>query len=141
MPWTVVAFLVATSLYAGFQWTVRIVVYPQFSGVGAAEFARYERAHQQRVTLAVGPLFACLVLTTGALVVRHPSNAPAWTSVSAVALLSVILSVTALLAVPLHRTLAVGFDESSHRRLLAVDSIRLAAALLDVALAGYLATL
>lgn len=135
MTWTASAFVVATALYAGFQWTIRMVVYPQFSGVGSADFVAYERAHQRRVSVTVGPLFAALVVATGALIAWPPAGVPWWSLAVAVVLLMVILGMTALLAVPLHRRLGAGFEAASHRRLLAVDSVRLAAALADVALA------
>lgn len=139
MTWTASAFLVATSVYCGFQWTIRLLVYPQFSGVGSADFVAYEQTHQRRVSLAVGPLFAALVLATGAIVVQPPGEAGVWPRLAAVALLLGILGTTALLAVPLHRALGAGFDATTHRRLMAVDSLRLGAAILDVLLAVYLA--
>lgn len=135
MSVTAVALVVATSLYCGFQWTVRLVVYPQFAGVGRTEFAAYELAHQRRIAVAVGPLFAALVIATGA-VVLDPPGGVAWELVAAsVVLVGVVLGVTGLLAVPLHRALSAGFDADVHRRLLAVDSIRLLAASLDTVVA------
>ncbi len=134
------AFLVATALYAGFQWTIRMVVYPQFGDVAAADFVAYERRHQQRVTWAVGPLFLALGLTTLGLLVLRPTWAPGWAVVAAVALCAVILGSTALLAVPQHTRLSAGFDDLAYRRLLRVDTVRVLAAVADTALAAYLAT-
>ena len=64
MHWVVVLHLAAVSAYAGFQWTVRVVVYPQFAGVPAPSFAAYEAAHQRRLSLVVGPLFGAVAVTT-----------------------------------------------------------------------------
>ena len=131
--------LVSTSLYTGFQATVRLVVYPQFRGVGSADFVAYETSHQQRISSLVGPLFAALIVGTAAVWLRGPEGAPIWAAPAATCLLVVILGVTGLLAVPLHRRLGAGFDEATYRRLLLVDSIRLAAAVLDTAVAVVLA--
>jgi hypothetical protein len=135
MSVTALALLVSAAVYTGFQWTIRIVVYPQFANVGPAEFVGYELAHQRRVTWAVGPLFAALVVSTGAVVVRPPASASVWTIAAAVVLLVVILGVTGLLAVPLHRRLSAQFDVGTHRRLLMADSVRVVAAAADTVVA------
>lgn len=135
MSITALALLVAAALYTGFQWTIRIVVYPQFAGVGRADFVAYESGHQRRVSFAVGPLFVALVAATGAAVIDPPAGAPGWALAAAVLLATVILAVTALLAVPLHRGLSAGFDPTTHARLLVVDTVRLVAAVLDTAVA------
>ncbi len=135
----ILAHLVLTSAYAGFQGTVRAVVYPQFAAVPAEAFPAYERSHQRRVSVVVGPLFGALVLTTGALLLRRPAGAP-WPEVgAAAALLVVILGLTAFAAVPLHRRLSAGWDAAAFHRLLGVDLVRLLAALVNVAVAVVLA--
>src|SRR4051812_4452962 len=128
MSLTALALLIATAGYLGFQWTIRVLVYPQFALVGAAEFAAYERSHQRLVSRAVGPLFAGLVVASAAVAARPPADAARGLVLSAGGLTALILAVTALFAVPLHRTLSAGFDRGAHRRLLAVDTVRLAAA-------------
>lgn len=134
-----VAHLVAVSLYAGFQWTVRIVVYPQFAGVGAEEFAAYERAHQRRISYLVGPLFAALVATSALLLVMRPAEFAQGWAVASVALVVAVLLVTGLLAVPLHRTLDRGWDSDAHRSLLRVDALRVAVATANVVLVSVVA--
>ena len=129
---TVAALLVAsTGLYAGFQWTIRVVVYPQFATVSADTFVRYEREHQRRVTIAVGPLFAFFGLSAVAAVVREPG--PASFVVAGCYLL--ILAATGFGAVSQHRRLTAGFDAAAHRRLLLVDSGRLVLAVSALAVA------
>lgn len=134
------AFLLASALYTGFQWTIRVLVYPQFDAVPAADFPPYEQRHQQRVSVAVGPLFLALGLTTLALLIRRPAYAPVWAVAAAVALCGVVLGATALFAVPQHSRLGAEFDARAYRRLLLVDTVRLVAAVLDTALAAYLVT-
>lgn len=136
MTWNAAALLAAASLYAGFQWTVRVVVYPQFAVVPHAAFAGYEQRHRRLITWAVGPLFVLDGAgTVAAFLVR-----PCWSAVVAGACLVVILGVTALIAVPQHRRLSGGFDQDAYRRLLAADTVRALAAGLAVAAAvGYAA--
>ena len=128
---TAALLLVATSLYAGFQWTIRVVVYPQFAAVPAPAFERFEARHQRLVTLAVGPLF----IADGAVTIAAFVAGPRLPAAVAAACLLVILALTAFAAVPQHRRLSDGFDRTAHRRLLAVDSIRLGLAAISVAAA------
>lgn len=135
MSLTAVAFLVASSLYAGFQWTIRVVVYPQFARVGAVDFPDYERAHQRLVSVAVGPLFAALVASAVAVTLHPPAASSRLLPGVGLASVASILGLTALAAVPLHGRLEHGFDPSLHRRLLGVDALRLVAALAATATA------
>jgi hypothetical protein len=130
-----VALLATTSLYAGFQWTIRVVVYPQFATVPAAAFAAFEARHQQLVTVAVGPLF---VADGGASIAAFVVG-PRGPAALAAACLLIVLALTALAAVPLHRQLSDGFDAAAHRRLLIVDSGRLVAAVIAVGAAVWFA--
>ncbi len=116
--------LALTAAYAGFQWTVRGVVYPQFAQVPAAAFPAYERRHQQRISRVVGPLFAGQLLTTAVLLATRPS-APV---LAGAACLAAVLLLTALGAVPQHRRLSAGWDDAAFRRLLRVDTLRAGAA-------------
>jgi len=126
-----VLYLLVTSLYAGFQWTV----YRQFPEVSADAFPRYEGRHQRRITYLVGPLFGALVLSTGWLGLDRPPTVPGWVPALAAALLAVVLGATAFLAVPQHRRLGVAWDPLTYRALLRADLIRVVAATASVALA------
>jgi hypothetical protein len=132
-----VVHLALTAAYAGFQWTVRFLVYPQFALVPAAAFAAYERSHQRLVTRVVGPLFAGQGVTTLLLLAVRPAGVPLVPVLAGAACLAVVLGVTALLAVPLHRRLDVGWDAAAHRRLLRVDGLRVAAATAGTAAAAW----
>ena len=120
--------LALTAAYAGFQWTVRALVYPQFALVPPAVFPAYERRHQQRVTRVVGPLFAGQGVTTLWLLADRPGGTPVPPVLVGAACLAVVLGATALGAVPLHRRLGAAWDEAAYRRLLRVDSVRAVAA-------------
>ena len=123
-----VVHLALTAAYAGFQGTVRFLVYPQFVRVPADAFAAYERSHQRLVTRVVGPLFAGQGATTLLLLVVRPGEVPLLPVLAGAGCLAVVLGVTAFGAVPLHRRLDVGWDPDAHRRLLRVDGLRVAAA-------------
>ena len=132
-----VAHLVAVSLYAGFQWTVHLVVYPQLAGVPAPAFVEYERSHQRRVTYVVGPLFAALTLTTTLLCVQRPTGVPLWGALASAALVMTIFGATGWLAVPLHRRLENGWDAAAHAGLARVDSVRVLASTANVLLVAF----
>ncbi|PWW23784.1 hypothetical protein JD79_02960 [Geodermatophilus normandii] len=133
-----VVHLVLTAAYAGFQWTVRAVVYPQFALVPAAAFPAYERAHQRRIPPVVGPLFAGQGITTLWLLAARPEGVPLLPVFAGGVCLAVVLGVTGLLAVPLHRRLGEGFDARVLARLLRVDTVRALAASAGTVVAAWL---
>lgn len=125
--------LAATTAYAGFQWTIRVVAYPQLAEVPGPGFGPYLAAYQRRVTYLVGPLFAALVVT--AALVGLDGDVAAWGRVGTVLLLAVVLGATAFAAVPQHGRLGRGWDAGAHRALLRADTVRVVAATLDVVVA------
>lgn len=135
MPPALVAYLTSAAAYAGFQWTVQLVVYRQFPAVPRAAFAEYERRHQQRITVVVGPLFAALLISVGWLIVDRPPQVGWWTILVAAGLLGVILGATAFGAVAMHRRLSDGWDDGAYRMLLRIDLVRALAATAQCAVA------
>lgn len=122
------AFLVATALYAGFQWCVRSVVYPQFDAVPPGAFAAYEAAHQRRITPLVGTLFVGLAGAGGWLLMGASPDAPGWLVATGLTAVAAVPALTAFGAVPQHRVLSAGWDPAAARRLRRVDSARTAVA-------------
>lgn len=118
----------STAAYAGFQVLVQVVLYRQFPLVPRAAFPAYLRAHQRRIVLVVGPLFAALVGTSAALLLLARA-VPLPARMSACALTAGILALSGFAAVPAHRRLARGFDPATYRRLLLVDAARCVLAL------------
>ena len=129
--------LALTAAYAGFQWTVRGVVYPQFDSVPAGSFRAYERRHQQRISRVVGPLFAGQLVTTVWLLLVRPPGVPLPAVLLGAACLAAVLLLTAAGAVPQHRRLSAGWDDEAFRRLLRVDTARAVAATAGTAAAGW----
>lgn len=135
-----VAHLAAAAAYAGFQWTVRVVVYPQLASAarapgGAGPFPALAASHSRRVSRLVGPLFAALVGSTAWLVAVSAGTADAVPALAAAACTGVVLAATGLGAVPQHRALGRRWDEAAHRRLVRWDDVRVVAATAQLALA------
>lgn len=127
--------LFATAAYAGFQSTVQVLVYRQFPAVPADAFPAYEAEHSRRITPLVGVLFAGCAVSTVLLFVLRPQGVPLAGIVVSAALFAVVLGATALLAVPEHRQLGIGFRPDAFYRLLRADLIRTGAAMGNAALA------
>jgi uncharacterized membrane protein len=127
--------LVLAAAYAGFQWTVRVLVYPQMTMVPPEAFPAFEHRHQRLVTRVVGPLFAGEAVTTLWLLVDRPAGTPLLAVLASAACLAVVLELTALGAVPQHRRLDRGWDRDVHRRLVHVDTLRALTATAGVAAA------
>ena len=124
MPPVLTLYLVSVAAYAGFQWTVHLVVYRQFSAVPAPAFPEYERLHQLRISRVVGPLFAALVAAVSWLLLDLPATTPLWSAALSAGLVALILVVTGFGAVPLHRRLSESWDDKTFRSLLRVDLSR-----------------
>jgi hypothetical protein len=108
----------------GLIWFVQVVHYPLFRAVGAGEFVAYEAAHVRLTTFVVGPLMLLEAATALWLVTSRPAfvtPSQAWIGLG---LLGVIWASTALLSVPRHDALRLGFDASAHAALVATNWIR-----------------
>ena len=106
---------------------VQVVHYPLFQWVGADTYVTYQAKHMARITWIVLPAMSVELMTAAALVAWRPPVLPAWQVWTGLALVGVIWASTALLQVPLHRTLTDGFDATAHRRLVQTNWIRTAA--------------
>ena len=129
------AFLVATSVHAGFLATVTMLVYPALARVRAAHWRQAHDRHRRSIVPMVAVTYVA-VAGTGAWWL-----AVDWSTLAAVAVTLAVLSmaVTAVLAAPLHRRL-VRRDDAVIDRLLRVDRMRtvLAAAAVALAVVGVL---
>ena len=122
-----VANLASTWFLAGLIWTIQLVHYPLFDRVGREGFAAYEGAHARMITPLVGPVMLLEAMTAVLLVVSRPRFVPAWAAWTGLALVGVAWLSTFLLQVPMHGTLARGFDAEAHARLVGTNWIRTAA--------------
>ncbi|MDT0632349.1 hypothetical protein RQM47_11750 [Rubrivirga sp. S365] len=116
--------VLSTLVMVGVIWTVQVVHYPLFAGVGGAGWAAYEAEHQARITRVVGPAMLIELATAVWLVVARPAALPAWAVVAGAALVGVIWASTAFVQVPLHAALGGAFDPAAHARLVATNWVR-----------------
>lgn len=111
----------STLWMVGLIWFVQIVHYPLMSRVGHEQWVEYERAHQQRTTLVVGPPMLIELITAIAVLAMGYTGV-----IGVVGLILVLINwlSTALLQVPCHQQLEKGFDAQVHQRLVRTNWIR-----------------
>ncbi len=123
------AHVLSTLWMTGLVLFVAVVHYPLMSRIGRDAFNDYERRHVSRTGLIVGPLMlieaasAAILLArelTGGTIATHTGA----TAIAGVALLAVCWGVTFLKSVPQHERLSRGFDEPTHRALVAWHWVR-----------------
>lgn len=128
LRWLLGLHAAATLFMVGLIWFVQIVHYPMFEEVarlgGAEAFSKYEARHTALTTLVVGPPMLLELICAGLLVLQRPAGVPGWCVWGGAILLAVIWLSTALLQVPRHGDLALGFDASAHRALVSTNWIR-----------------
>jgi hypothetical protein len=133
----------ATLYMTGLIWFVQIVHYPLMKVVaeatGPEAFAAYEKLHQSRTSLAVGPPMLVEGLTAIALAANPPAEVHPASPVIGAAVLAAIWVSTGAFQMREHARLARGFDAAAHRRLVLGNWFRSVAWTLRGALALYLA--
>jgi hypothetical protein len=126
-PWPLLLQAFATFAMTGLVWFVQVVHYPLFRAVGEPGYAAYQADHVRLTTLVVAPL---MLLEAAAAVWmlydRSAGGSPAAARLGLL-LLAVIWLATALLSVPRHDELRLGFDPSAHAALVATNWVRTAA--------------
>lgn len=109
----VVHFAVTWAL-VGLIWTIQVVHYPLFRGVGREGFIAYHADHMALITWVVGPLMLAEIGTAGLLFYLGERSGLFLLSLGALVL---NWCSTRFLQVPLHRRLTQGYDEPTLRRL------------------------
>lgn len=102
----------------GLIWFVQVVHYPLFFYAANGDFQRFADQHQRRTGWVVGPLMVVEAATASLLLLSPLAGTTAW--IGWLVLVSIWLS-TALVQVPLHRRLSVGFDARTARRLVTTN--------------------
>lgn len=116
--------LIATVFMTGVIWIVQILHYPLFNMVGRENFAAYEAAHTNLITLVVMPAMLVELILTAMIFFAPPASVPSSLNWLNAVLLAVIWLSTAFLQVPQHSILAGGFDEKAYRMLVNSNWIR-----------------
>jgi uncharacterized membrane protein len=116
--------LIATVFMTGVIWIIQILHYPLFNMVGREDFAAYEAAHTNLITVVVMPAMLLELILTAMIFFAPPANIPSSLNWLNAVLLGIIWLSTAFLQVPQHSILAGGFIESAHRMLVNSNWIR-----------------
>jgi hypothetical protein len=112
---------VATLFMCGVIAIVQIVHYPLFNMVGKDQFAAYENAHTNLITLVVGPAMLLEAACVLGLLIERPGNWLAWIGAG---LLVVVWFSTAFLQVPQHGILSSGFNQRAYEILVQSNWLR-----------------
>jgi uncharacterized membrane protein len=116
--------LIATVFMTGVIWIIQILHYPLFNMVGRENFAAYEAAHTNLITLVVMPTMLLELILTAMIFFAPPTSVPSSLNWLNAVLLGVIWFSTAFLQVPQHSILSSGFDEKAYRMLVNSNWIR-----------------
>lgn len=127
MPLTSLLVLLSLTLSAmltGLIWTIQVVHYPGFLGVGADGFLDYQHNHMRTISYVVIPLMLS-ELVVALLLQYYHQGIPAWSVYLTTALTLFIWGITFFTFSPLHGKLAAqGHDTQLIRRLVAINWIR-----------------
>lgn len=118
------AHLAATLVMVGIIWFVQVVHYPLFSRVGKSVFPRYSEDHSRLTTYVVGPPMLLEAATAALLLFFRPIGIPAFLPWTGAILLAVVWLSTALLQVPRHKTLGLGFETNAWSALVLTNWLR-----------------
>jgi hypothetical protein len=121
MPTIFLIHCAATWALVGLIWVVQIVQYPAFRRVGEGEFKAYHAAHMRNISFIVGPLILTEAGTAACLVLWGD---PSPTLLASFVLILVAWASTWFLQIPLHETLARGFDQEAARKLIKTNWCR-----------------
>jgi hypothetical protein len=123
-PVVLIVHAAATWFLVGLIWTIQLVHYALFDGVGENAWGEYHRRHTSSITLIVGPLMLVELLTAIWLVWRVPTGVATWLPWVGLGLIALIWLSTMFVQIPMHNTLAGGHDADLARRLTASNWIR-----------------
>ena len=130
--WATSLHCLTTAMMAGLVLLVHVVHYPLFSYVSPVRFADMHRAHATRITYIVGPLMLAELMSAAVVVYLQFT----WFWCACLALSCLCFLLTGLLAVPLHSTLARGWNEAAFLRLVKSNICRTLVWLLHAAMLG-----
>ncbi len=122
--WPLLICLVSTCYFVGLIWTIQLVQYPLFAAVGQESFLAYHAQHSQRIVFALGLPFLLGFASALLLFWFHPISAPLWSIVLNLLLACSVWVLTALISVPLHRSLGDGYSAIIIQRLIATNWLR-----------------
>jgi len=114
----------STLTLAGLIWTVQLVHYPAFRYVATDQFVAFESFHQRGISFFVVPMMLLELGTAMVLLVHRPNPLPGWWATIAFTLVLTNWLCTIVVQVPLHATLAKGYDRPAIEALIRTNWIR-----------------
>ncbi|MGB3779365.1 MAG: hypothetical protein WA960_13480 [Tunicatimonas sp.] len=118
--------LTLSAVLTGLIWTIQVVHYPGFLGVGSEGFLAYQQQHMRTISYVVIPLMLSELAATIFLLVRHPT--PHTEIYLATAMVVIIWVTTMFVSSPLHGKLASqGYSAEIIERLVTTNWLRTAA--------------
>ena len=119
--------LMCTLFMLGLIWFVQVVHYPLHGYVSTETFPAYQQHHVNWTGVVVGPAMIMEAVTMMLLLIDPPPGAPPTLLWLSAFLLLVIWASTALVHVPIHRSLQEQFDKKCVQKLVATNWIRIIA--------------
>lgn len=116
--------ILSAAFLCGLIWFVQIVHYPLFSRTGVVEFADYHRRHMSLTGAVVGLPMLVEVVSGVLIIYLSPEILKVWPFTLSVVFLACIWISTALVQVPVHRSLRHDFSRSKVKALVAGNWIR-----------------
>ena len=114
-------------MLTGLIWTIQVVHYPGFLGVGSEGFPAYQQQHMRTVSYVVVPLMLGELAATIFLLFRYSPSYAEMIYV-ATAMVAIVWITTVLVSSPLHGKLASqGYNAEVIKRLVVTNWIRTAA--------------
>ncbi len=118
--------LILSAMLTGLIWTIQVVHYPGFLGVGSDGFTDYQQQHMRTISYVVVPLMLGELVATVLLIVRYPAL-PIEVYV-ATAMVVIIWAATIFVSSPLHsKLLSQGYNTRLIEQLVNTNWIRTAA--------------
>ncbi len=115
----------ATTLFmVGLIWTIQVVHYPLFNGVGLERFVAYAAEHNWRISIIVVPVMLAEAAVTALLFLTRPEQITWQSALLGLILLAVAWGTTFFLSVPQHNVLMHGFEDGAYRRLVNTNWLR-----------------
>lgn len=127
MSWLVLLSCGSTCCMAGVIWMVQLVHYPLLGRCNGGNWSEIHRFHTSAMTPLVLPLMGVELITVHALLLEYGLSGPGRMALGLTALTWLNWGITGLVAVPLHRSLATGFDARILDRLVRWNWARTAA--------------
>lgn len=124
LRWLVLVHAAITLILVGLILTIQLVHYPLFNLVGEEMYSAYQAAHQNAITLLVGPLMLAEAGSGLLLLGARPASVPAWMVIAGFVLIGVVWLATLFLSVPQHAQLASGFSQTAYRALVDTNWVR-----------------